>query len=207
METKYKKLLYEEKRLLTLYRYMLRKEYDTGNRYVYENSIELKNHVEMQKAIYLAYQLLWTDESGFVWDKYGPTSPNLEANLNILDKKNNQILSYYEDFDDNIYSLKSTKNLGEFYETYKIKTLEKFTKLTKDILETNKGIELLADLAFIVDKGLPGVNFSVANQELQKARPVFNNINLNKYAYRCLETFDLIRPTQSNGKVKRIKKD
>ena len=207
MQIEDKKLLYEEKRLLTLYRYMLRKEYDVEFRDVYDNSMELLNHVEMQNAIYLAYNLLWTEEYGFVWDKFGPKSPNLETNLNQLDKKNKQIIDYYEDFDDNIYSMDTIKKLTEFYETSKIKTLEKFTKLTKDILATPKGIELLADLTFIVDKGLPGVSFEVANKELRKERPIFTNNDLNKYAYRCLETFDLIRPVHSNGKVKRLNRN
>ena len=85
------KLLYEEKRLLTLYRQMLRKEYDVNNKAKYENNDELKNRVEMQQAIYLIDKLMWTDQYGFVWDTYGPKSMGIEENLNLLDNKEHLI--------------------------------------------------------------------------------------------------------------------
>ena len=206
MLEKEKKLIYEEKRILQLYRYILKKEYDVNDRSIYENNKELKNHVEMQQAIYLAYKLLWTDGYGFVWDTYGPKSVSLESDLKELDKKHDEILDYYQDFDGNIYSQDSKKKLFVFYDHSKIKTLEKFTKLTNDILKEDKGIELLADLAFIGNTKIPGTKFDVANRELQKYRPIFNNNDLNKYAFRCLETFDLINSVDlSNGKIKRLK--
>ena len=88
----------------------------------------------------------------------------------------------------------------------KIKTLEKFTRLIEDILKEDKGLELLADLAFIADKEIPGANFEITNNELQKVRPIFNNNALNKFAFKCLEQYDLIEPIDySSGKVKRLK--
>ena len=59
-----KELLFEEKRILTLYRQMLRKEYDVRSNKRYENNNELQNHVEMQKAIYLVDSLLWNNKIG-----------------------------------------------------------------------------------------------------------------------------------------------
>ena len=111
MLEKEKKLTYEEKRILQLYRYILKKEYDVDDIKVYENNKELKNHVEMQQAIYLAYRLLWTDGYGFIWDTYGPKSVSLESDLNELNKKKDNIFRYYKEFDDNIYSQDSKKKL------------------------------------------------------------------------------------------------
>ncbi len=199
------KLLYEEKRLLILYRQLLRKEYDIKNIKFYENSLELENHVEMQKAIYLAYELLWTNEFVFVWDTYGPKSFELEVRIMDLDKKKKEILNYYSTFDLDIYSQKTMRELNNFYDFSKIKQLEKFIKLTSDILDADKGIELLADLAYIGSKELPGESFKTVNEYLQKIRPIFSNNELNQFAYRCLEEYDLVHSKEKlKGKVKRI---
>ena len=199
------KILYEEKRLLTLYRQILRKEYDVNNKAKYENNNELKTHIEMQHAIYLAYSLLWTDEYGFIWDTYGPKSVGIDEELSILDKKEKIVNNFYLSFDDNIYSQDTIKKLKEFYDYSKLKQLDKFTKLTSDILDTDKGLELLADLTFITSKIIPRASFDIANKELQKIRPLFDNKELNKYAFHCLDACELINPIDnSNGFVKRI---
>ena len=201
------KLLYEEKRLLTLYRQMLRKEYDVNNKLKYENNDELKNRVEMQQAIYLIDKLLWTDQYGFVWDTYGPKSMGIEENLNLLDNKEHLIKDFYLLFDNNIYSQDTIKKLKNLYNYSKIRELEKFTKLTSDILDTDKGLEIIADLTFITSTIIPGASFDIANRELQKVRPIFNNKDLNKYAFRCLEACELIDSIDNtNGYVKRISK-
>ena len=200
------KLLYEEKRLLTLYRQMLRKEYDVNNKLKYENNDELKNRIEMQQAIYLIDKLLWTDQYGFVWDTYGPKSMGIEGKLNILDDKENLIKDFYLLFDNNIYSQDTIKKLKYLYDYSKIRELERFTKLTSDILDTDKGLEILADLTFITSTIIPRASFNIANRELQKLRPIFNNNDLNKYAFRCLEACELIDSIDNtNGYVKRIK--
>ena len=201
------KLLYEEKRLLTLYRQMLRKEYDVNNKLKYENNDELKNRVEMQQAIYLIDKLMWTDQYGFVWNTYGPKSMGIEENLNLLDNKEHLIKDFYLLFDNNIYSQDTIKKLKNLYNYSKIRELEKFTKLTSDILDTDKGLEILADLTFITSTIIPGASFDIANRELQKVRPIFNNKDLNKYAFRCLEACELIDSIDNtNGYVKRISK-
>lgn len=198
-------LLYEEQRLLMLYRYMIRKEYNINNHHRYENTNNLQNHMEMQHAIYLADSLLWINQYGFVWDSHGPISLGLEANLNKIDKKKNEVLEFYSYFDDNIYSNDTINKLKYYYELSKIKHLEKFIKLTYDILKEPKGIELLADLAYIGSKMLPGMKFESVNKELQQFRPIFNNNELNKFAFRCIEEFNLVEPIDySKGKVKRI---
>ena len=199
-------LTYEEKRILMLYRHFLQKEYDVNNNKKYEGNNELKNHVEMQNVIYLAYNLLCTDEYGFLWDTYGPKSSGLESNLTVLDKKEESIYSYYSMFDSNIYSHDSIQIAKNYYDSTKIYQLEKFTKLISDILSEKNGIELLADLVFIVSKIHPGATFEVANKELQIKRPIFNDNQLNKFAFRCLENYDLIHSVDnSRGYVKRIK--
>ena len=199
-------LLYEEQRLLMLYRYMIRKEYNINNHHKYENTNSLQNHMEMQQAIYLADSLLWTNQYGFVWDSHGPISPGLEANLNKIDKKKNEIVDFYSNFDGNIYSNDTINKLKFYYELSKIKYLEKFTKLTYDILKKPKGIELLADLVYIGSKMLPGTKFEFVNKELQHLRPIFNNNDLNQFAFRCLEEFDLLEPIDYyKGEVKRLK--
>ena len=201
------KLLYEEKRLLTLYRQMLRKEYDVNNKLKYENNDELKNRVEMQQAIYLIDKLMWTDQYGFVWNTYGPKSMGIEENLNLLDNKEHLIKDFYLLFDNNIYSQDTIKKLKNLYNYSKIRELEKFTKLTSDILDTDKGLEIIADLTFITSTIIPGASFDIANRELQKVRPIFNNKDLNKYAFRCLEACELIDSIDNtNGYVKRISK-
>ena len=200
-----KELLFEEKRLLFLYRQMLKKEYDINNKNKYENNNELQNHVEMQKAIYLAYNLLWTDMYGFIWDTYGPKSIELEENINKLDNKKEEILKYYNSLDDNIYSDDTIRKLKEYYDSSNVYQLEQFTKLVSDIISEEKGIELLADLRFIAYSQIPGAKFEIANKELQRLRPVFNNVELNKFAFKCLEQYDLINPIDfSKGKVKKI---
>jgi len=201
------KLLYEEKRLLTLYRQMLRKEYDVNNKAKYENNDELKNRVEMQQAIYLIDKLMWTDQYEFLWDTYGPKSMRIEENLNLLDNKEHLIKDFYLLFDNNIYSQDTIKKLKYLYNYSKIRELERFTKLTSDILDTDKGLEILADLTFINSKIIPRASFNIANRELQKLRPIFNNNDLNKYAFRCLEACELIDSIDNtNGYVKRISK-
>ena len=199
------KLLYEERRMLILYRQLLRKEYDVDDNSIYEVNNEFRNHIEMQKAIYLAYKLLWTNEYVFFWDTYGPKSFELEARIKELDKKRKDILDYYSSFDSNIYSQDTINKLNNFYEFSKLKKLESFTKLTSNILEIDKGIELLADLTYIGSKELPETGFKEVNRFLQKVRPIFNNNELNEFAYRCLEEYNLINPKESSrGKVKRI---
>ena len=186
---------------------MLRKEYDVNNKLKYENNTELKNRVEMQHAIYLIDKLLWTDQYGFVWDTYGPKSMGIEGNLNLLDNKEHLIKDFYLLFDNNIYSQDTIKKLKDLYNYSKIRELEKFTKLTSDILDTDKGLEILADLTFITSTIIPRASFNIANRELQKLRPIFNNNDLNKYAFRCLEACELIDSIDNtNGYVKRISK-
>lgn len=198
-------LLYEEKRILALYRQMLRKEYNVDNDKKYENNNELQNHVEMQKAIYLAYKLLWIEQYGFIFDTYGPKSNELELIIKKLENKKNEIKKYYSLFDNNIYSYDTLQKLNDFCEQTKIMKLEKFTKLVYDIINEPYGIELLADLCYIASTQIPGAHFEIANRQLQIVRPVFNNKELNKFVYRCLEEYDLINPVESQrGKVKRI---
>ncbi len=198
-------LLYEERRILSLYRQMLRKEYDVEEKIIYENSEELLSHIEMQKAIYLAYSLLWTKEYSFTWSLYGPKSKDLEKKIERLDKNKLNIKDFYSHFDSNIYSHDTMLKLNEFYDYVKLIKLDKFIKLTSDIVEEKNGIELLADLCFIENNLFPKAMFEIVNQELQKLRPNFSNNELNRFAWKCLEEYELINiQNKSYGKVKRL---
>lgn len=197
-------LLYEEKRLLLLYRQLIKQEYNVLDESCYENNIGIRNHIEMQNTIYLLNKLTCHNEYSFIWDIFGPKSFELENNLNNITKKIYLIKEYYQQFDEDIYSDITKKKLNEYYENQYIRDINGFVYLTTDILKSPKGSELLADIAYIGSTMPSESSFSEINQKLQSLRPGFIDLELNKFAFKCLEEYDIIPSKKINGLVKRL---
>lgn len=199
-----KKLLLEEKRVLLLYRELIEKEYDVTRNIKYDDK-ELVNHVEMQNAIYLMDSLLWRDSYVFTLEKYGPKSHDLEVNLNEIDKNKENIKSFYNKLGSNTYSNESKEIFKQVYDNKKLKKLEKFSRIASQVIETEKGIELLGNLSIIGMSKMNNANFQIINKKLQELRPEFDNNFLNQYAYNILYGFDLINSNNIDyKKVKRL---
>ena len=199
-----KKLLLEEKRVLLLYRELIEKEYDVTRNIKYDDK-ELVNHVEMQNAIYLMDSLLWRDNYVFTLEKYGPKSHDLEVNLNEIDKNKENIKSFYNKLGSNTYSNESKEIFKQVYDNKKLKKLEKFSRIASQVIETEKGIELLGNLSIIGMSKMNNANFQIINKKLQELRPEFDNNFLNQYAYNILYGFDLINSNNIDyKKVKRL---
>ncbi|MBQ8891848.1 MAG: hypothetical protein IJ068_03175 [Bacilli bacterium] len=197
-------LLFEEKRILSLYREFLKKEYDVTNTKVLENN-ELINHVEMQNVIYLVDKLLRQNNYTFVMESNGPKSFDLNHRLEMMDINKNLIKAYYSTFDSNIYSHDTVKKMGEFYQIQQVQEIVKFIKSINNILNKEKGLYLLSNLTFIGKEMLPNASFSEINAKLQELNSNFNNNLLNEYAYNVLSDFELINHDDYlNGKVKRL---
>ena len=203
LKTERKYLLYEEKRILSLYREILKKEYDVTNKSVNQNN-ELINHFEMQNVIYLIGNLLYEHNYTFTLTS-SLKSNDLEHKLIMMDMNKNLIKKYYLEYSNNIYNQDTIRKLGEFYKIQKAKEIEKFAKAISYIINKENGLFLLTNLVFICKRNSSDISFQEVNTKLKELNPIFNNDLLNEYAYNILGNFGLIQTNDyNNGFVKRL---
>lgn len=171
------KLTFIEEVLLSLYLEYFDKEYDVSN----DKLINIKRHPilerhnEMQNVLYIVKETAaYSEEYSFTWNWLGPYSPGLEIILNELDKKNESINSFYEE-----YNLRKSKYFNNYKDQLKyllskycsdscIEKIALSSFVFKNIFKRNNGSQATAQIIYVSKNVVPGEDLETVLDILQE---------------------------------------
>lgn len=180
------KLSYEEEMILFLYNGLYKKKYSINDNNKNEKDI-LTRHINVQKANYIFNLLgIYVGDFYFGWGEAGPYSTSLQKTIRELDKKNNMIENYYNQF-------KKQKVLIEnkLFDKEQIKYVNKVFNSLNPITMKENGSESLASLAFININYYPNDDYNTVIKELLKLKPYLKKFN-NKQAWKKLKELSIV---------------
>lgn len=171
------KLTFIEEVLLSLYLEYFDKEYDVSN----DKLINIKRHPilerhnEMQNVLYIVKETAaYSEEYSFTWNWLCPYSPGLEIILNELDKKNESINSFYEEY--NLRKSKYFNNykdqlkylLSKYYSDSCIEKIALSSFVFKNIFKRNNGSQATAQIIYVSKNVVPGEDLETVLDILQE---------------------------------------
>lgn len=178
-------LTFEEKIILVLYKKFYGEEYSINEQCAQKELTD--KHVKAQKLCYLL-SLYGLEIGGYnySWDTFGPYSPRLQACLHELDRKYDDVRSFYNlQLDDSI--LFSNSEGGLFWESDKIRIDSFFDLIKNPDGDNNRDwMELLGSLAYLFHNVFPQGDFSLINEELVLRKNKYNDTKINKKAWSTL---------------------
>ena len=199
------KLSFDEETILILYAEFYRKLYKAPKK----NEDTTFKHSDVQSLIYLIQQLVHSHlDYCFTWNCHGPFSPNLEALLIQLDKKEELCDLFYQKYlPQRLFKSTNAKMIEEYYPSVYIEKIEQAIVVLNDIIEEygTFGCELMASLLYIAKTVFPGWGFDVIEEELKHRENKFDNEELIKKAWHCLGILSLIN--KNNLWIKDITND
>ncbi len=174
-------LNFNQKRTLAAY------ECFYGNRYVThsEENSNTGTHVETQKMCYLLKVAgVEIGDFEYSWNIKGPFSPGLLALLRSMDRRDAEVLDFYE------------KSLGNDYlqsgQLSKIDELRNILEIDSHSGQHLQWVELLGSLTYISRAKLPGAGFKEVNQRLIQEKPEYGDEDTNQHAWELLSKANLL---------------
>lgn len=158
-----------------------------GNRYSTHSGEEnnTRMHVETQKMCYLLKVAgVEIGDFDYSWNFKGPFSPGLLALLRSIDRKDTEVLDFYE--------RSSGKEQLLAGQSAKIDELREKLEIDTHQGSHEQWVEILGSLAYISRAMLPGATFEIVNQRLIQEKAVYCDENTNRHAWDLLEKADLL---------------
>ena len=169
-------LSFYEKLFLSFYDELYNKYYDVNDERMYDIGPGiLVRHVEMQNVVFIFQTQGLLNNFAFTLNWCGPYSPGLQALLNELDKKSDEIRNYYQEYDKkkygshyNKYEEQLNDSLANLLEKDDINIVAHTCYLLDDIITQNFGIEAMSNLIYVFKTVLPGESFPNIIKYLEK---------------------------------------
>lgn len=142
-------------------------------------------HIETQKMCYLLKVAgVEIGDFDYSWNFKGPFSPGLLALLRSMDRKNSDVLEFYEETSDTekFLSGQSTR-IDELREKLEIGTHQE---------QNAQWVEILGSLTYISRAMLPGSDFDVVNQRLIREKTEYSDETVNRHAWNLLSEANLL---------------
>lgn len=195
-------LSYNEKLLLALYLELFNKPYDINSNMVYgiygTNYNMLVRHVKMQNVCYLFQNLgINIENFSFSQNQYSPYSPGLEALLMDIDKKEDNIINFYEEYnkkrnkDHNNYKNQLQALLHDYLDKQQIDTVTKACYLLEDITSVSMGSEALCSMAYLYNSVYPKTDYEEINRRMI-ARNIFIDDKLSYQMWKSLKILGIV---------------
>lgn len=190
-------LSFQEQRFLVLYR----KFY--GSNYPALTEDNTNAHVKAQKMCYLlSLKNVDVGKSGFVWDKYGPYSENIQNLVRELDKKGDEVRAFYERYPDDDVSNElffsdqpSKESLFRKCDGEKIEKMRQELGIQadddkrdeNDDTPVRRWTELLGTIVYISQSMLPGADKEQLDNKLVRIKKKYrDDYDLREKAFRIL---------------------
>ena len=187
-------LNYSEKMFLALYKELYGKQYICDKKSKLAHDTIVAGHLQAQKAIYLFSQCnILIGEYGFIWDKRGPFSSELQEFLKGLDSRPDEVKNYYESYNANADA--GVRMLLTEKQILRMRTVSRRLKeylFVEDDDRRSRNCELLGSLVYLSQTVLPGRSFDAVNNELTRRKGYLNDNEFNEKVWKVLRTAKLL---------------
>lgn len=167
-------LSYKEKNFLALYLEFFNRYYDIHDDRESSRKNVFRRHIEMQNIIYLLSTMNIMENYGFVWDFCGPFSLDMQEILVRLDKKEREIMEFYESYlasrNGANYLTQLENSLIKYFDEYSIKKIAMASFTLEEVLSQDNGSEALARILYVSLSRLPGADFERVVEEFNKLK-------------------------------------
>lgn len=174
-------LNFDQKKTLAAYERFYGNQYRTHSEQMGNTEI----HVQTQKMCYLLKVAgVEIGDFDYSWNFKGPFSPGLLALLRSIDRKNAEVVDFYEKT--------SEKELFLSDQSAMIDELREKLEIDAHQKHHVQWVEILGSLTYISRAILPGASFEVVNQRLIQEKTEYNDINTNRHAWELLEKAQML---------------
>lgn len=172
---------FDQKKTLVAYERFYGNRYNTHSEEI--NNTEI--HVETQKMCYLLKVAgVEIGDFDYSWNFKGPFSPGLLALLRSIDRKDSDVLEFYEETSD------KERFLSE--QITKIDELREKLEIDAHQGQNVQWVEILGSLTYISRAMLPGATFEVVNRRLIQEKAEYCDENMNRHAWDLLNNANLL---------------
>lgn len=174
-------LSYDQKKTLVAYEHFYGNRYNTHS----EEPNNTGMHVETQKMCYLLKVAgVEIGDFDYSWNFKGPFSPGLLALLRSMDRKNSDVLEFYEKV--------SEKEKYLSGQVSRIDELREKLEINKHRRDYVQWVEILGSLTYISRVMLPGAAFEAVNQRLIQEKSEYSDNYVNRHAWNLLNEANLL---------------
>lgn len=174
-------LSFDQKKILVAFERFFGNRYETHT----EEKGNTNMHVETQKMCYLLKVVgVEIGDFDYSWNFKGPFSPGLLVLLRSIDRKDADVLEFYE----------KTAEKEKFLSGYGMKIDELREKLEIDQHQEKniQWVEILGSLTYISRAMLPGADFDTVNKRLMQEKREYCDENMNRHAWELLNRANLL---------------
>lgn len=179
------KLTFDERALLTAYRRFY------GENYPARDELNTDAHVQSQKMCFLlGLRGVSIGDFGYSWNYHGPYSAGLQSQLRALDQHADLVKIFYDSHQDEDLLFSDDNTVSALFTATQKSLIDELAGSLKIIEcgeEKRKWSELLGSITFLERSVLPGADFGMINNELQKRKPQYNDNDYNFSAWTLLK--------------------